>query len=86
MRITCSTGVMNTLPSPILPVRAARSTTLHRRFDQFVGQHDLHLQPGQEIHAVRAVTINLRVRRLVAETFDLAQGHAFDAEVGQRRP
>ena len=27
MRMTCSTGVMNTFPSPQRPVRAARNTT-----------------------------------------------------------
>src|SRR5882672_10059376 len=48
-----------------------------------VGDRDLDLRLGQEIHGVLAAAVDFRVSFLAAEAFDFRHGHTFDAHVGQ---
>ncbi len=55
-------------------------TALSRRR---IGEDDLELDLGQEVHRVFAAAVDFRVALLAAEAFDLGDGHAFDAEFGE---
>src|SRR2546427_700156 len=52
----------------------------HSRLDAVVGEHELQFDFGKEIHGVFAAAVDLRVALLAAESFDLGDGHAFDAD------
>ena len=48
------------------------------------GKHDFDLDLGKKIDRVLTAAINFRVALLAAETFDFANGHAFDTGSGER--
>ena len=83
MRTASSRGRTNTLPSPILPVLAALTIALDDLADEIVGDDDLDLHLGQEVHGVFAAAVDLGVALLAAEAFDLGDRHALNAELRQ---
>jgi len=57
------------------------------RFDdlrnRLIGDDEFEVSLGQEIDHVFAATVDFGVTLLAAEAFDLADGHAFDADGGE---
>src|SRR6185295_12434164 len=51
---------------------------------QFVGDRDLDLELGQEVHGVFGAAIDFGVALLPAEALDLGDGHAVDADDVER--
>ena len=84
MRTDCEIGETKIFPSPIWPVLAAAaiaSTALLRVFGR---DDDIDFDFRQEVHGVLGAAIDLGVALLSAIAFDLGNGHALEAERGQR--
>ena len=84
MRTACSTGNTNTLPSPILPVFAALTTTLTALSTMSSASTTLNLHLRQKIDRVFAPAINFRVPFLAAEALHFRHRHSLDSELGER--
>ena len=63
MRTTVSTGTTHTLPSPILPVRAASMIALDDPVDVVVVDEDLDAHLGHEVDRVLRAAVHLGVAR-----------------------
>ena len=79
MRTGRSTSVTQTLPSPILSVRAAATMASTTRVDDGVVDDDLELDLGHEVDLVLGAAVGLGVAALAAEAAHLGDGHADDA-------
>ena len=84
MRMTSSTGVMKILPSPILPVAGGLGDDLDDLLDVVVGDDDLDLHLGHEVDDVRRAPVDLFLAAGAAEALDLGDGHAVNADLGER--
>ena len=67
MRCTASTSVTQTLPSPILPVRALRDDGVDDGVHLVVVDEDLELHLGHEVDRVLGAPVDLGVAALAAE-------------------
>ena len=83
MRTTCSTGMTKILPSPILPVLAARQDGVDAALDVLALHHHLHLHLGQKVDHVLSATVELGVALLAAKALDLGDREARHAHLGQ---
>ena len=66
-----------------MPVLAALDDGGDGGFDAIVGKHQFDFDFGQEIDRVFAAAIDFSVAFLAAESFDFADGHAFDADFAE---
>ena len=83
IRITSSTGRTKILPSPIRPVLAAFSMAPTTSATFSLGDDDLELDLGQEVHDVLRAPIQLGVPLLASEALDLAHGQSLNADRAQ---
>ena len=72
MRNTASTGTIQTLPSPILPVRAASMSRVDDPFGVAVVDEDLDPHLRHEVDRVLRAPVHLGVPALAAEALHLA--------------
>ena len=79
MRTRSSTAVTQTLPSPILSVRAAPTMASTTRVGDGVVDDDLQLHLRHEVDLVLRAAVGLGVAALAAEAADLGDGEADDA-------
>ena len=84
MRIASSMLETKILPSPMRPVWAALRIASIGLLDQVVGDHDLDLHLGQEVHDVFGAAIEFGVALLAAEALGLGDGDALQADFLQR--
>ena len=84
IRITFSTGVSHTFPSPILSVRAAVTMASTIPAASASSVSDLHPHLGDEVDGVLGTPVDLGVAPLPAEALHLGHGHALDAQGPQR--
>src|ERR1700756_4550568 len=71
---------------PVTDLSSLRRSHDHidRLFNQVIRHYDFHFHFRQKIHRVFASPVNFGMPFLPAETFDLSNGHSFDAELCER--
>ena len=76
---------MKILPSPIGAGTRHFDDGLDDGVDLIVGDEQLQLALGEEVHAVLAAAIELGVALLAAEALDFGHGEALDPDLHERR-